>query len=140
MTQHFLPGGEKVNNLTLPLAVNTAVSFVTNTNWQAYAGETTLSNISQMFGLTVQNFISAAIGISVLIAFLRGFTQVKKGVLGNFCQDITRSLVYILLPLSVILSVLLISQGTIQTIQSGFSYESLEGKKCGYLWAQWQVK
>ncbi len=128
MTQHFLPGGSSVKNLTLPLAINTAVSFVTNTNWQAYVGETTLSNASQMFGLTVQNFVSAGVGLSVLVALLRGLSQVKKKALGNFWQDLTRSLVYIMLPLSIILAVLLISQGTVQSFQSGVAYQGLEGK------------
>ncbi|WP_367378791.1 potassium-transporting ATPase subunit KdpA [Enterococcus gilvus] len=127
MTQHFLPGGAAVKNLSFPLAVNTAVSFVTNTNWQAYAGETTLSNTSQMFGLTVQNFVSAGVGISVLVALLRGISQVKKKALGNFWQDLTRSLVYILLPLAIVFAVLLISQGTVQSFRSGFSYQGLEG-------------
>jgi K+-transporting ATPase ATPase A chain len=128
MTQHFMPGGSSAKNLSLPLALNTAVSFVTNTNWQAYAGETTLSNTSQMFGLTVQNFVSAGVGLSVLVALLRGLSQVKKKGLGNFWQDLTRSLVYILLPLSIIFAILLISQGTVQTFKSGISYEGLEGK------------
>lgn len=128
MTQHFLPGGSSVKNLTLPLAINTAVSFVTNTNWQAYAGETTLSNASQMFGLTVQNFVSAGVGLSVLVALLRGLSQVKKKALGNFWQDLTRGLVYILLPLSIIFAVLLISQGTVQSFQSVVAYQGVEGK------------
>lgn len=129
MTQHFLPGGATVENLSVSLAINTAISFVTNTNWQAFAGETTLSNLSQMFGLTVQNFVSAGIGLSVLIALLRGLSQVRKKGLGNFWQDLTRSLVYILLPLSFILAVILISQGVVQTFQSGISYQGLEGKE-----------
>lgn len=128
MTQEWLPGGNTVKNLSFPLALNTAVSFVTNTNWQAYAGETTLSNFSQMFGLTVQNFVSAGVGLAVLIALLRGLTQVKNKRLGNFWQDLTRGLVYILLPLSIVLAILLISQGTIQTFQSGLAYQGLEGK------------
>lgn len=128
MTQHFLPGGSAVKNLSFPLALNTAVSFVTNTNWQAYAGETTLSNASQMFGLTVQNFVSAGVGLSVLIALFRGISQVKRKALGNFWQDLTRSLVYILLPLAFLFSIVLISQGTIQSFKSGVAYQGLEGK------------
>ncbi|EMF0616183.1 potassium-transporting ATPase subunit KdpA [Enterococcus hirae] len=128
MTQEWLPGGSTVKNLSFPLALNTAVSFVTNTNWQAYAGETTLSNFSQMFGLTVQNFVSAGVGLAVLVALLRGLTQVKNKRLGNFWQDLTRGLVYILLPLSIVLAILLVSQGTIQTFQSGLAYQGLEGK------------
>lgn len=128
MTQHLLPGGSAVKNLSLPLAINTAASFVTNTNWQAYAGETTLSNASQMFGLTVQNFVSAGVGLSVLVALLRGLSQVRKKALGNFWQDLTRSLVYILLPLATIFAVLLISQGTVQSFKTGAAYQGLEGK------------
>ena len=128
MTQHLLPGGSAVKNLSLPLAINTAASFVTNTNWQAYAGETTLSNASQMFGLTVQNFVSAGVGLSVLVALLRGLSQVRKKALGNFWQDLTRSLVYILLPLAMIFAVLLISQGTVQSFKTGAAYQGLEGK------------
>lgn len=128
MTQHWLPGGAAVNNLSLPLALNTAVSFVTNTNWQAYAGETTLSNVSQMFGLTVQNFVSAGVGLSVLVALLRGLSQVKKKALGNFWQDLTRGLVYILLPLAFVFAILLVSQGTVQSFNSGVAYQGLEGK------------
>ncbi|WP_251866437.1 potassium-transporting ATPase subunit KdpA [Enterococcus malodoratus] len=128
MTQHWLPGGAAVKNLSLSLALNTAVSFVTNTNWQAYAGETTLSNASQMFGLTVQNFVSAGVGLSVLVALLRGLSQVKKKALGNFWQDLTRGLVYILLPLAFVFAILLVSQGTVQSFNSGVAYQGLEGK------------
>lgn len=127
MTQHWLPGGRSVANLSFPLAVNTAVSFVTNTNWQAYTGELTLSHFSQMFGLTVQNFVSAAVGLSVLCALIRGITQKKETYLGNFWQDMVRSLVYVLLPLALVLAVLLISQGTVQTFSSGVAYQGLEG-------------
>jgi K+-transporting ATPase ATPase A chain len=80
-----------------------------------------------MFGLTVQNFVSAGVGISVLVALLRGISQVKKKALGNFWQDLTRSLVYILLPLAIVFAVLLISQGTVQSFRSGFSYQGIEG-------------
>lgn len=128
MTQHWLPGGAAVKNLSLSLALNTAVSFVTNTNWQAYAGETTLSNASQMFGLTVQNFVSAGVGLSVLVALLRGLSQVKKKALGNFWQDLTRGLVYVLLPLAFVFAILLVSQGTVQSFNSGVAYQGLEGK------------
>lgn len=128
MTQHWLPGGEKVANLPFDLALNTAVSFVTNTNWQAYAGETTLSNFAQVFGLTVQNFLSAAVGLSVACALIRGIIQKQKRMIGNFWQDITRSLVYILCPLALGLSLLLISQGSVQTFSDGLGYQGLEGE------------
>lgn len=128
MTQHWLPGGGAVKNMPLDLAFNTAVSFVTNTNWQAYSGELALSNFTQMFGLTVQNFLSAGIGLAVLSALIRGIWQKQKKTLGNFWQDLTRGLVYLLLPLSLIFAVLLISQGTVQTFSSGIDYQSLEGE------------
>jgi K+-transporting ATPase ATPase A chain len=96
-------------------AFNTAVSFVTNTNWQGYAGETTLSDLTQMLGLTVQNFVSAASGMAVLIALIRGFARRQASTIGNFWVDLTRGALHILLPLSVILAVLLTSQGVVQS-------------------------
>lgn len=98
------------------LAVNTAVSFVTNTNWQNYGGESTLSYLAQMLGLTVQNFLSAGTGIAILIAFIRGLTRHNTKQLGNFWVDITRSVLYVLLPLSIIFALILISQGVVQTL------------------------
>ncbi|MEX5217585.1 MAG: potassium-transporting ATPase subunit KdpA [Nitrospira sp.] len=97
------------------LAFNTAVSFATNTNWQAYGGETTLSYLTQMAGLTVQNFLSAATGMAILIALIRGLARRNAGTIGNFWVDLTRSVLYILLPLSLVLAPVLVSQGTIQT-------------------------
>jgi potassium-transporting ATPase potassium-binding subunit len=96
------------------LAFNTAVSFTTNTNWQAYGGESTLSYLSQMIGLGVQNFVSAAQGMAVLVALIRGFTRRTASTIGNFWVDLTRSILYILLPLSFIMAVLLVSQGVVQ--------------------------
>ncbi len=129
MVQGWLPGGAKVDNLSFDLALNTAVSFVTNTNWQAYSGELALANSTQMFGLTVQNFLSAAVGLAVLCAFIRGLVQKKESCLGNFWQDMVRGLLYILLPLSMITAILLVSQGVVQTFSSGIPYHSLEGEK-----------
>ncbi len=100
------------------LAFNTAVSFVTNTNWQAYGGETTLSHLTQMLGLTVQNFVSAATGMAVLVALIRGLSRSTSTTLGNFWIDLVRSTLYILLPLSLLLSLLLVSQGVVQTFNS----------------------
>lgn len=97
------------------VAFNTAVSFATNTNWQAYGGETTLSNFTQMSGLTVQNFVSAATGMAVLVALIRGFTRHTAEGLGSFWVDLTRSALYVLLPLSFVLALLLVSQGVVQT-------------------------
>lgn len=100
------------------LAFNTAISFVTNTNWQNYGGETTLSYMTQMIGLTVQNFVSAAAGMAILAAFIRAFTRHETTNLGNFWVDLTRITLYILLPLSMIVTLLLVSQGTVQTFSS----------------------
>lgn len=97
------------------LSFNTAVSFGTNTNWQAYGGETTLSYLTQMLGLAVQNFVSAATGIAVLIALIRGFSRRAAAGVGNFWVDMTRSVLYVLLPLSFVLALLLVSQGVVQT-------------------------
>jgi K+-transporting ATPase ATPase A chain len=96
------------------LAFNTAVSFITNTNWQSYGGESTLSYLSQMMGLSVQNFVSAAQGMAVLVALIRGFTRKTTKTIGNFWVDLTRSTLYILLPLSLIMAVMLVSQGVVQ--------------------------
>jgi K+-transporting ATPase ATPase A chain len=97
------------------LAFNTAVSFATNTNWQSYGGETTMSYLTQMVGLTVQNFLSAATGMAILIAMVRGFARHSAKTIGNFWVDMTRSVLYILLPLSIILALVLVSQGVVQT-------------------------
>jgi K+-transporting ATPase ATPase A chain len=97
------------------LAFNTAVSFVTNTNWQAYGGETTLSDLTQMIGLTVQNFVSAAAGMAVLVALIRGLARKSAETIGNFWVDLVRTTLYILLPLSFVLSLVLVSQGMVQT-------------------------
>ena len=98
---------------TWDLSFNTASSFVTNTNWQYYGGETTLSYFSQMAGLAVQNFVSAAVGICVLIALIRG---IASKPLGNFWQDLTRTILYVLLPISVVGALLLASQGVVQSL------------------------
>jgi K+-transporting ATPase ATPase A chain len=98
------------------LAFNTAVSFATNTNWQSYGGETTLSYLVQMAGLTVQNFVSAATGMAVLAALIRGLVRRETGTIGNFWVDVTRTILYILIPLSLVLALLLASQGVVQTL------------------------
>jgi K+-transporting ATPase ATPase A chain len=106
---------------------NTTSSFITNTNWQYYGGETTLSYFSQMAGLAVQNFVSAAVGMAVLAAVIRGFARRDTDRLGNFWVDLTRSLLYILLPLSVIGALLLISQGVVQTFTGSVTFTGLAG-------------
>jgi len=105
---------------------NTAVSFATNTNWQGYAGEATMSYLSQMLGLTVQNFFSAASGMAVLVALIRGFARRQAGTIGNFWVDLTRSTLYILLPLSLLLAVVLMSQGVVQTFAPYKTVELVE--------------
>jgi K+-transporting ATPase ATPase A chain len=102
---------------TAHLGFNTAVSFATNTNWQSYAGETTLSYLTQMLGLTVQNFVSAATGMAILAALVRGFVRRQASGIGNFWSDLTRTTLYILLPLSLVLSLVLVSQGVVQTLE-----------------------
>jgi potassium-transporting ATPase potassium-binding subunit len=116
--QHFLPlNPEQIAAVSPDLAMNTAVSFATNTNWQSYGGETTLSYLTQMLGLTVQNFVSAATGMAVLVALIRGFVRRNAQTIGNFWYDLTRSTLYILMPLSIVGALLLVSQGVVQTLR-----------------------
>lgn len=125
--QYYLPlNPQKFTGLDLPLAFNTAVSFVTNTNWQAYSGETTLSYFSQMAGLTTQNFLSAATGASVFLALARGLTRKMGAGLGSFWVDVIRSVLYVLLPLSLLFSFFLITQGVIQTFSPYVEVETLD--------------
>lgn len=111
------------------LAFNTAVSFATNTNWQAYSGESTLSYLTQMLGLTVQNFVSAATGMAVLVALVRGLTRRLANTIGNFWVDLTRSTLYILLPLSTILAIALVSQGVVQNFSPAVEVALLQPTK-----------
>ena len=115
MLQHLLPlNPQKLPAFTWQLALNTAVSFTTNTNWQAYAGEQATSYFTQMVGLAVHNFVSAATGMAIVIALIRGFSRRKTSMLGNFWVDMTRGTLYILLPISLIGALVLVSQGVIQ--------------------------
>ena len=114
--QNVLPlNPQSLGSVSPDLSFNIAASFTSNTNWQSYGGETTLSYLSQMLGLGVQNFLSAATGITVLIALIRGISRHTTHKLGNFWVDLTRSTLYILLPLALMLSVILVSQGVVQT-------------------------
>lgn len=120
--QGSLPGNPNgLGAVPSEVAFNTAVSFATNTNWQAYGGETTMSHLTQMLGLTSQNFLSAATGMAVLVAFVRGLTRASTGGLGSFWVDVTRSILYILLPLSLVLALVLASQGVVQTLSGSVS-------------------
>jgi len=113
--QAWLPlNPQSLGNVTADSSFNTAISFVTNTNWQGYAGESTMSYLTQMLGLAVQNFVSAATGIAVAVALIRGFARHASATIGNFWVDLTRSTLYILLPISTLLAIVLISQGVIQ--------------------------
>jgi K+-transporting ATPase ATPase A chain len=117
--QGYLPlNPEHMTAVKPHTAFNTAVSFITNTNWQSYGGETTMSYLTQMLGMTVQNFVSAAKGMAVVVAMIRGFTRHDCETVGNFWVDITRSVLYILLPLSLLLAVALMSQGVVQSLGS----------------------
>ena len=108
------------------LAFNTAVSFVTNTNWQSYSGEATMSYLTQMLGFTVQNFLSAATGMTVLISLIRSFTRQSAKAIGNFWVDTTRSVLYILLPLALVLALALVSQGVVQTFNGSVNVSLLQ--------------
>ncbi|MEE1658300.1 potassium-transporting ATPase subunit KdpA [Microvirga sp. CF3062] len=128
--QGFMPfNPQGFGGLTPDLAFNTAVSFVTNTNWQSYGGETTMSHFSQMAGLTVQNFLSAATGLALAMALVRGFVRSKVGTVGNFWADMTRSTLYILLPLALATALLLVALGLPQTLLASVDATTLEGTK-----------
>jgi K+-transporting ATPase ATPase A chain len=127
-TQGRLP----LNPVDLPnvgehLSFNTAVSFMTNTNWQSYGGETTMSHLTQMVGLTVQNFVSAAAGMAVMAALIRGVSRRQAATLGNFWVDLTRTTVRVLLPLSFLVAVVLVSQGVVQNVGGHVEATTLEG-------------
>lgn len=128
--QQYLP----LNPQNLPatswdLAFNTAASFMTNTNWQSYSGESTLSYLTQMLGLTVQNFLSAATGLAVLLALIRGLTRKTSETIGNFWFDLVRSVVYLFLPLSIIFAIFLAGEGVIQSISPYVEVTTLENAK-----------
>ncbi len=114
--------------LTPDLAFNTAVSFTTNTNWQSYGGENTLSYLVQMLGLTMHNFTSAAVGMAIAVAMIRGFSRHQANALGNFWADIVRATVYVLLPISLIFALFLTSQGVIQNLKPYTTVTTVEGK------------
>jgi K+-transporting ATPase ATPase A chain len=109
------------------LAFNTAVSFVTNTNWQNYPGETTMTHLTQMAGLTVQNFVSAGVGIAVAIALTRGLVRRTSSTIGDFWVDMTRSVLYILLPIATVAALVLVSQGVVQTLSGPATVATLQG-------------
>ncbi|WP_294352283.1 potassium-transporting ATPase subunit KdpA [uncultured Sphingomonas sp.] len=128
--QGVLPGNPQgLAGLSPDLAFNTAVSFTTNTNWQSYGGEATMSNLSQMLGLTIHNFLSAATGIALAFALFRGFARREAKAIGNFWADVTRITLYLLLPLCVIYTVFLIASGVPQTMAGVVDVQTLEGAR-----------
>ncbi len=130
LIQGFLPfNPQKFGSVRWDTALNTAISFVTNTNWQAYSGEQAMSYFTQMVGLTVQNFLSAAVGLAAAIAFIRGFTRKTVSTIGNFWVDLTRSIIYVLLPLAIVWALVLTSQGVVQTLSASINAHTLEGEQ-----------
>lgn len=130
LVQGTLPfNPQKLGAVRWDTALNTAISFVTNTNWQSYSGEQTMSYLTQMLGMTVQNFLSAAVGIAAVVAVIRGFVRKTSQAIGNFWVDLTRSIFYVLLPLAIIWSLLLVSQGVVQTLSGSITAHTLEGSQ-----------
>jgi K+-transporting ATPase ATPase A chain len=127
MQQHLPLNPQHVGGVNPYLSFNTAVSFMTNTNWQAYGGETTMSYLTQMLALTFQNFVSAAVGMAVLLAMIRGFTRAGTDNVGNFWKDLVRTVVYVLLPMSAILAIVLLSQGVVQTLAASQTVTGIQG-------------
>ncbi|NMM90841.1 potassium-transporting ATPase subunit KdpA [Rhodococcus sp. SRB_17] len=126
--QGVLPLSDGLSGVSPAVAFNTAISFVANTNWQSYTPETTMSNFVQPVGLAVQNFVSAAVGMAVAIALVRGFIRVSRGgEIGNFWVDLTRGCLRILLPFAFVIALILLSQGVIQSFHSGFASTGLDG-------------
>jgi potassium-transporting ATPase potassium-binding subunit len=126
--QNLLPlNPQGFDGVPAHLAFNTAISFVTNTNWQSYGGETTLSHFSQMVGLTTQNFVSAASGMAVAAAVARGIAGRQVRVIGNFWSDMVRAVLYVLLPVSIVLALVFVALGMPQTLAASTSATTLEG-------------
>lgn len=127
LLQGVLPGNpQRLSGVKWDLSFNTAVSFITNTNWQAYSGESTLSYLTQALGLAVQNFVSAATGIAVLFALIRGFIKVKADGLGSFWVDMTRIVIHILIPLNLVISLLLVGGGVVQNLKGAETVSLVE--------------
>lgn len=130
LLQAHLPlNPQSLSNVSWHSSFNTAISFMTNTNWQGYAGETTMSYLTQMLGLTAQNFLSAATGIAVFLALTRGIVRKSSSTLGNFWSDLTQSTVYVLLPLSIVFALVLVGQGVVQNFSGYQEVITLEGAK-----------
>lgn len=128
LIQGYLPlNPENMSGVRWDTALNTAISFVTNTNWQSYAGESTMSYLTQMLGMTVQNFLSASVGTAALLALIRGFTRKNSDTIGNFWVDLTRTTLYVLLPIAVVFALIFASQGVVQTLSPYITAQTLNG-------------
>jgi K+-transporting ATPase ATPase A chain len=128
--QNMLPlNPQGFDGVPADLAFNTSMSFITNTNWQSYSGETTMSHLTQMLGLTVHNFVSAASGLAMAFALVRGFSRAESSTVGNFWVDLTRSTLYVLMPLSIVVALVLVALGVPQTLAGSFEASTLEGAK-----------
>ena len=128
LIQGYLPlNPENMAGVRWDTALNTAISFVTNTNWQSYAGETTMSYLTQMLGMTVQNFLSASVGTAALLALIRGFTRKNSDTIGNFWIDLTRTTLYVLLPIAIVFALIFASQGVVQTLSPYITAQTLNG-------------
>ena len=128
--QAYLPlNPQGFSGVPADLAFNTSMSFVTNTNWQNYGGETTMSHLTQMLGLTVHNFVSAATGLAMAFALVRGFSRAESPTIGNFWVDLTRATLYVLLPLSIVVALALVALGVPQTLAGSVEATTLEGAK-----------
>ncbi|MDR3373374.1 MAG: potassium-transporting ATPase subunit KdpA [Ancalomicrobiaceae bacterium] len=128
--QAYLPlNPQGFDNVPPDLAFNTAISFLTNTNWQAYSGETTMSHLTQMAGLAVHNFLSAATGIALALAVTRAFARASASTLGNFWVDLTRTTLYVLIPLSIVVAILFVASGVPQTLLASVDATTLDGAK-----------
>jgi K+-transporting ATPase ATPase A chain len=125
--QDLLPMNNGLPAVSPAVAFNTAISFVTNTNWQSYSGESTMANLTQMIGLTVQNFVSAGVGLAVAVALVRGFLGAGGGRIGNFWSDLVRGVTRILLPLAFLVALVLLTQGVIQSFHASFAATGLDG-------------
>ncbi len=128
LIQNFLPlNPANMSGVRWDTALNTAISFTTNTNWQSYSGETTMSYLTQMLGMTLQNFLSASVGVATLLALIRGFTRKNSDTIGNFWVDLTRATLYVLLPLAMVFALIFASQGVVQTFNPPITVQTLDG-------------
>jgi potassium-transporting ATPase potassium-binding subunit len=125
--QHLPLNPNGIGPVNQYVSFNTAASFMTNTNWQAYGGETTMTYLTQMFALTFQNFVSAAVGMAVLIALIRGLVRSRREEVGNFWVDLVRGTLYILMPLAAVFAIILMTQGVIQTLAANLAVHGLQG-------------